>query len=151
MIRIALARAAMIAAAVTILPLNTMAQTPAAISDNALPKDAATKLEQHNKQLHDQLGITAEQQPQWDRFTGVMRSNALDMRRALMDRGAKLDTMNAADNMQSFADMAKIHAANMEKAATAFQALYATLTPEQKSVADRVFRNRAEKPAAKKG
>jgi Spy/CpxP family protein refolding chaperone len=162
MIRFAPSRAALIAAAIILQPLAAMAQAPAATSpapkaapaamtDPALPKDAETRLEQHNKMLHDQLGITAEQQPQWDKFTDVMRGNALDMRRVMTERGTKLNTMNAAENMQSFADMSKVHAANMDKAASAFQSLYAALTPQQKAVADRVFRNQAEKRAAKKG
>jgi protein CpxP len=164
MIRFANPRAALIIAAIALQPLAAMAQAPAApapkaataaapaaMTDTALPKDAQANLARHNKQLHDQLGITAEEQPQWDKFTEVMRSNAFDMRHAFTDRSSKLATMNAAENMQSFADMAKVHAANMDKASTAFQSLYATLSPQQKTVADTLFRNQAEKRAAKKG
>jgi hypothetical protein len=156
MIRLNRSRAALLAAALALQPLAAMAQAPAATpvsagTDTALPKDEAAKLEQHNKQLHEQLGITAAEQPQWDKFTEVTRSNALDMRRAVMDRSAKLDTMNAADSMQSYADLAKLHAANMDKAASSFQALYASFSPQQKAAADKLFRNRAEAHAAKKG
>ena len=158
MIRLNPSRAALLAAALALQPLAAMAQVPAATpasaagkTEPALPKDEAAQLEQHNKQLHDQLGITAAEQPQWDKFTDVTRSNAFDMRRAVMDRSAKLDTMNAADSMQSYADLAKLHAANMDKAASAFQTLYASFSPPQKAVADRLFRNRAEARAAKKG
>jgi protein CpxP len=153
--------ALLLAAAMALQPFAAMAQTPApkaaaaaapaAITDSALPKDAQAKLEQHNKRLHDQLAITAEQQPQWDKFTEVMRSNAFDMRRTAAQRTEKLATLNAAENMQSYADLAKVHAANMDKASTAFQSLYATLSPQQKAVADKLFRNQAEKRAAKKG
>jgi hypothetical protein len=143
MIRFATQRAALLFAAVALQPLAAMAQAPApkaavaappaAMTDTALPKDAQMKLEQHNKRLHDQLGITAEQQPQWEKFTDVMRSNAFDMRRAFIDRSGKLATMNAAENMQSYADLAKVHAANMDKASAAFQTLYASLSPQQKT------------------
>ena len=108
----------------------------------ALPSDVAAKVEQHNKQLHDQLQITPQQQPQWDRFAAVTSSNAADIGQAFNERGAKLDTMNASENMQSFAHVAQVHAANMQKASDAFQALYATFSDEQKQAADAVFRNK---------
>ena len=110
----------------------------------------ADPLEQHNKQLHDQLGITAAQQPQWDQFVAVTRSNAADMHRAFSDRGDKMATMTAADNMESYAALAQLHAANMQKTATAFQTLYAALSPQQKEAADRLFRARMERRAAKR-
>jgi periplasmic protein CpxP/Spy len=166
MIRLSPTRAFVIAA-MSFAPLAAMAQIPAAappakpaaataptappaMADTALPKDATQRLEQHNKQLHDQLGITAEQQPQWDQFTQVMRGNANDMRRAFTARGDKLPTMNASENMQSYADLAQVHAANMQKAAASFQTLYAVLTPEQKAAADRLFRSQMERPMAKR-
>jgi protein CpxP len=165
MIRFTNTRAALLTAAIALQPLAAMAQAPAsapapkaataappaAVTDTALPKDAQMRLEQHNKKLHDQLAITPEQQPQWDKFTEVTRDNAFDMRRAFTQRREKLGTMNAAENMQSFAELAKVHAANMDKASTAFQSLYATFSPQQKTVADKLFRNQAEKRAAKKG
>jgi protein CpxP len=161
MIRYAHTRAALVAAAFALLPAAAMAQAPAmspaappgaptAAGNAALPKDAGTRLDQHNKQLHDQLGITPAQQPQWDQFIAVTRSNAFAMHQAFTDRGAKLGTMSAVDNMQSYADLAKVHSDNMAKAATAFQTLYASLSPEQKLSADAIFRNRAEKQAAAK-
>ena len=89
----------------------------------ALPSDIAAKVDQHNRQLHDQLQITPQEQPQWDKFTAVTTSNAADIGQAFDERSAKLDTMNASENMQSFAHVAQVHAANMQKAAEAFQAL----------------------------
>ena len=111
----------------------------------ALAPDLAAKVDKHNKQLHDQLQITPQQQPQWDRFAAVTSSNAADIGQAFSERGAKLDTMNALENMQSFAHVAQVHAANMQKAADAFEALYATFSSEQKQVADDVFRDKLNK------
>jgi protein CpxP len=160
MIRYARIPAALVAAALMLPPVAAMAQAPVpspaappsapvTAAAAALPKDAGVRLDQHNKQLHDQLGITPAQQPQWDQFIAVTRSNALAMHQAFADRGDKLGTLNAADNMQSYADLAKVHADNMAKAAAAFGTLYAALSPEQKQTADAIFRNRAEKQAAK--
>jgi protein CpxP len=164
MIRLSTPRTAAVIAALSLLPVAALAQTspPAAApavapptapatpgAKSGLPKDAAAQVQQHNKELHDQLGITPQQQPQWDQFTQVTRDNAEDMQQAFADRGAKIATMNAAENMQSYAALAQVHAANMQKLATAFQSLYSTLTPEQKQTADRLFRNRTERAVAK--
>ncbi|MEJ1977594.1 MAG: hypothetical protein WDN49_17280 [Acetobacteraceae bacterium] len=62
-------------------PVSTAA--PAAAP---LPKDVAAKVEQHIKQLHDQLGITAAEQSQWDQFAQVMRDNATQMGDAFHER-----------------------------------------------------------------
>ena len=153
MIRLSSAGALMLVAAFSLNPLAARAQSPAvpaAPAGPVLSKDAQTRLEQHNKQLHDQLGITAAQQPQWDQFVAVTRSNAADMHRAFSDRGDKMATMTAADNMESYAALAQLHAANMQKTATAFQTLYAALSPQQKEAADRLFRARMERRAAKR-
>ena len=120
-------------------------------SSPALPPDIAAKVEQHNKALHDQLQITPQQQALWDRFAAVTLSNAADIGQAFNERGARLDTMTATENMQSFAHVAQVHAANMQKAADTFQALYTTFSSQQKQVADDVFRNKlAGNPAGRR-
>ncbi len=128
------------------------AAMPAASAAPALPADIAAKVEQHNKELHDQLQITPQQQPQWNRFAAVTASNAADIGQAFDERGSRLDTMDALQNMQSFAHVAQVHAANMQKAADAFGALYATFSGEQKQLADTVFRNKlaARSPTGRK-
>ncbi len=162
-------RTVAVLAALSLLPVAALAQTtpPPAASPAAppavpstppaapggrsvLPKDAAARVEQHNKQLHDELGITAQQQPQWDQFTQVTRDNAESMRQAFSDRGTKLATMSAAENMQSYATLAQVHAANMQKLSAAFQTLYDSFTPEQKQTADTLFRTRTEQRAEHK-
>jgi Mlc titration factor MtfA (ptsG expression regulator) len=110
----------------------------------ALPAAMAAKMNDHIQKLHAQLAITAAEEPQWDQYATVMRQNAADMNQAYEDRAAKLDTMNASENMQSYAHVTQVHAANMEKLANAFAPLYASFSPEQKSAADRMFQNKAE-------
>jgi periplasmic protein CpxP/Spy len=115
--------------------------TPSASVEPALPKDVLAKVEQHIKQLHEQLGITPAQQTQWEQFAAVMRDNAAEMNQAFVARRTRLATMNAADNMQSYAQLAQAHADNMQKLASAFQSLYSTFPDQQKQVADNVFRH----------
>ncbi len=52
--------------------------------------------------------------------------------------------------MQSYAQLAQVHAANTQKLATAFQTLYATFPDAQKQTADAVFQNVNQKHAPHK-
>jgi hypothetical protein len=54
-----------------------------------------------------------------------------------------MSTMNAADNMQSYADVSMQHAQGMQKMVPAFRALYTVLSAEQKRAADETFVERA--------
>ncbi len=140
-----LLRVAAVLAAATLpalaFPAASFAQ---ASSTTAAPDTAAsvsTKVEQHIKELHDKLGITPAEQPQWEQFAQVMRENAVQLTEAYKDRGTKVETMSAVDNMQSYAQLAQVHAANTQKLAAAFQTLYATFSDAQKQTADTVFQN----------
>ena len=156
-----------LAAAILLIPAASLAQTsPATMPAPAATPPAATvpaasarvvpalshtdamRIDQRIKQLHDRLGITSGEQPQWDQFTEVMRGNAAAMAQAANDRGAKLGSMDALGTMQSYADLAKLHGENMEKLSGAFTALYASFNPAQKQKADLVFRSQAETRAA---
>lgn len=134
------------------------APAAAAASPDAAPTDAAThagephrhltaaerkaRVEQRISWLHDRLEITPDQQAAWDSFAGVMRDNANRMEASFDKRGASLEHMNAADNMQSYADTAVQHAQDIQRLAVAFQSLYGKLSPQQQAVADTMFRNR---------
>ncbi|OJY65113.1 MAG: hypothetical protein BGP12_03435 [Rhodospirillales bacterium 70-18] len=133
------------------LPTGASAQAPATPPPAAAPikphrdrmltpEQRAQRVEQHIARLHTQLGITAAQQPQWDAFATVMRDNAANMTKTFDKRGASLATMNAAANMQSYADIAVAHAQDIQRLATSFQSLYDTMSDSQKHTADLLFR-----------
>ena len=94
-------------------------------------------------ELHAQLNITPAEKPQWLHFTAVMRANARDMDRTMRQRLAKLPSLNAEQNMQSYVHVAAVHAQNMRKLLPAFEHLYHVMSPSQKQTADQVFRNDA--------
>jgi periplasmic protein CpxP/Spy len=133
------------------LPVGAFAQTqtPAAAPDaTPKPKAAAHKpasradrVEQHITQLHAELHITPAQQAEWDQFAQAMRDNAKDMSQMLEQRAAGFASMNAAEDMQSWAQMAQQHAQQTQKLAAAFQPLYASMSDDQKKNADAVFRD----------
>lgn len=113
---------------------------------NRTPGETMTQMaEQRITDLHTRLHITAQQQPQWDQFTQVMRDNAKDLDAAYQQRAATFEKMNAVENMQSYAQIEQTRAQDLQKLVPAFQTLYASLSDEQKKLADQVFRNRAEK------
>jgi protein CpxP len=123
-----------------------MAKAPA-----AKPVSRAERVEQHIKQLHTQLRITPAQQTQWDQFAQVMRDNAKDMDQALDRRGTGFAAMNAADNLQSYAQVAQQHAQDTQRLATTFQTLYGSMSDDQKKNADAVFQARADRGRHKHG
>lgn len=95
-------------------------------------------------QLRSELHITPKEQPAWSQFASVMRDNAKDLDQAYQQRAEQLDTMNAVQNIQSYAQIEQTRAQDIQKLAQAFQSLYTSLTPSQQHEADALFRSRAE-------
>lgn len=93
--------------------------------------------------LHAQLKITAAETPQWDQFAQVMRDNAESMEQTFQNRVKMLPTMNAVENMKSYAQVAMEHAQGVEKLVPAFDALYDKMSDSQKKVADDIFRDKS--------
>ena len=152
---------AVMSVSVLTLPTASLAQTsPSTVAPSheetpvsgtvPVPKSMAEKVEQHIKQVHDQLGITVAEKPQWNRFAQVMRDNAARMQQAFAARAANVATMTAPANMQSYSQLAQVHADNMQKLASAFQSLYNTFPDAQKKVADTVFQENARKRTSAK-
>jgi len=122
------------------------AMPPAATSKVTPAQRHQEAVENRIKQLHDQMKITDRQAPQWDAFAQAMRDNGKRAGEAFQERAQKLSTMNAEEAMKSYATLAQLHADNMQKLSTAFSALYATLSDEQKKTADSLFRYEQGKP-----
>ncbi|WP_338524379.1 Spy/CpxP family protein refolding chaperone [Pseudomonas batumici] len=133
------------------LTTSVSAQTTAASSSDAVAQAAARHAKKHAdfvekrvNELHAKLKITDQQSAQWEAYAKTMRDNANATDKAFLDRAQKLSSLNADDAMQSYAKLAQMHADNMQKLATAFSALYGTLSPVQKKTADKLFRNERE-------
>ena len=122
-------------------PAASPATPPQTEMRTLTPEQRAQRVEDHIAKLHAELGITADQQQHWDAFAAVMRDNATNMTKMFDQRGARLETMSAVDNLQSFADVAAQHAQNMQHLATSFQSLYNSLSDSQKHAADTLFRD----------
>lgn len=128
------------------------ATAPASSSSSSMPaaKTHAQKkldnVEQRIEDLHTKLKITDAQSTPWNAFAQTMRDNAQKTGQAFRDRADKLSTMNADDVMKSYAALAQMHADGMQKLSTAWSALYATFSDEQKQTADEMYRNERPKP-----
>lgn len=129
--------------------------TPASTSSSTSTSSTAAKsraqqrldnVEQQINTMHSQLNITDAQSQQWDAYAQTMRDNAQKTSAAMRDRGQKMATMNADDIMKSYAELAQMHADQMQKLSSAWSALYAVLTPDQKQTADTLFHNRPLRP-----
>jgi hypothetical protein len=87
-------------------------------------------VEQHIRDLHRELQITAAEQPQWDQFVQVMRANAQAMSDSLDQRAQKIGAMNAVEDMTTYAQLAEQRSQDLGKLATAFQTLYDSFSPQ---------------------
>ena len=132
------------------LLLATTLAAPAAFAQNSPPNSAqapargqaaSERVERRIADLHAKLHITPAEEPLWNKFAQVMRDNAQRIRQSASDRAAKLKDMSASDNMQSYSQLAMLHAQDVESLSAAFQPLYASFSPDQQRAADELFRN----------
>jgi periplasmic protein CpxP/Spy len=98
-------------------------------------------VEQRIAQLHSSLKITSAQEDQWSKFADVMRDNAHTMGDLYRQRVAQRDTMSALDDMKQYAQITQSDADGTKRLVDAFEPLYASLSPDQKKLADAAFRH----------
>ena len=134
-----------IALAQSAAPLPQTASPAAASPSGPAAPSAETQaaVDQRIKMLQTQLGITEAQKPLWSAFAQAMRDNAAVTDALFTQRGGAVTTMNATENMHSYAQIARAYADNTERLATAFDSLYASLSDTQKQAADTLFRQQA--------
>jgi periplasmic protein CpxP/Spy len=151
--------------AALLLPAAVLAQTnpaaPPADADTAPQKSPAASapsprdkmlqmVDRRIADLHAKLHITAAEEPQWGGFADVMRANARRMDDKVAERAGRFRTLNAVDNMRSYAGITQVHAENMQKLVPAFAGLYDSLSEQQKHTADEVWRSYAQSQQTKK-
>ena len=138
------AAAALLSALVLSAPLRAattdtqVAQATTAPAAPAKPS-RADRVEARVTKLHDQLKITATQEPQWNAVAQVMRDNENTMRAAIEQRRQNAATMTAVDDLRSYQAITEAHAQGLQKLVPAFQALYETMSDDQKKNADKIF------------
>ena len=101
------------------------------------------------KDLQAKLKITPAQEEQWNKVTQVMRDNAKTMDALMQARFEKAKAMTAVEDLKSFSEIAQAHAAGLKNFIPAFEALYASMSDEQKKDADALFRHGGHQRKAK--
>jgi protein CpxP len=100
--------------------------------------------------LHSKLGITEAQEEQWKKLAQVMRENATSMEQLIQARKAKGKNLNAVEDLKSYSEITDAHAAGLHKFITVFEALYASMSDDQKKTADKIFTKHSLKKLKKK-
>jgi periplasmic protein CpxP/Spy len=89
-------------------------------------------------QLRQQLGITPAQEGVFERFVTVLRDNEAT-RAAFMGRNPPGQQRDALDELRVQSEAADLDARGLRRLLPAFEALYASLSAEQRRAADGVF------------
>jgi len=119
------------------------ATTPPAKS--AMPEKAHARLsatdraEIRIKDLHAKLKIAPAQETQWEAVAQAMRDNAATMEDLAGKRAASAGSMNAVDDLKSYEQIAEAHVDGLKSFIPAFEALYNTMSDDQKKIADAMF------------
>ena len=92
------------------------------------------------KQLQGSLNLTEAQEGLWNNLTQVMRENAKDMDALTKDRAEKTKTMNAVERMKFHSQVTEAQLNHLKKLLPPFEALYASMSDEQKKTTDTTFR-----------
>lgn len=92
------------------------------------------------KQLQGALKITEAQKELWNNLTQVMRENARDMDAFTKERAENTKTMNAVEHMKLHSQITETQLDQLKKFIPPFEALYASMSDEQKKSTDTIFR-----------
>jgi prophage DNA circulation protein len=101
---------------------------------------AVEQTEARIKQLQGALKITDAQEELWNDLTQVMRENAKDMDALTKDRAESAKTMNAVEHLKFHSQITEAHSDQLEKFIPPFEALYNSMSDEQKKITDTLFR-----------
>ncbi len=96
------------------------------------------------RHLHDDLGISSNQETQWNGVAQVMLANAAAIDSAVKARARMSKGMTAIDDLKSYEAIVDAHAEGIRKLAAAFAPLYASMPESQQKNADAVFGHRTQ-------
>ena len=142
------------AGAATLAPSSSAAPVLLAQADAAATakphKSHQERVEERIKRLHEQLKITSAQEPQWSAVAQAMRDGAQSMDAAIKQR-IEARGSSAIDELKAYQGIIDAHAQEVQKLIPPFQALYDTMSDDQKKTADELFAHsrRAQRRAAK--
>jgi LTXXQ motif family protein len=89
---------------------------------------------------HERLRITPAQEPLWAKVAQVMRENATAVAPLIKQRFQSAQHGNAIDYLNSYEKLGEAQLDGLKRFVAAFQALYNSLSADQKKIADSIFR-----------
>jgi len=119
-------------------------------SEAAVTVSLTKRMDAHFAMLHDKLKITQAQENQWQKFTRVMLENTTAMQDLQEKRRKDARSMTALEDLKSYSEIADAHASGLKNFIPAFEALYSSMSEEQKRNADSLFLNQREDMANKR-
>jgi protein CpxP len=125
---------------------NETAGQTAAASRARTPESWA---EHQLSRLHRQLHITGGQEADWNKFREVTLAGARDLAQLYRQRADTFEKMNAVENLKDYQRILQKQAEDLGQKIAAFEALWNTLSPEQKETADRIFRYQEQRREAR--
>jgi protein CpxP len=123
-------------------PTHASEVAPAPDAPQAM-KSAAERnadVQRHIENLHAKLGITPSEESLWSAVARTMADNANSLDAAI-DKRDHANT-SAIDDLNAYADVVQAHADGVKKLSAVFSPLYASMSGDQKVVADEVFAKR---------
>ena len=120
-------------------PAAQSARPPASPAAAALQTAPKGDLDKRVRRLHDQLGITPEQEELWRPVANAMVDSASAVGDAMQARFNKPQPMSAVEDIQTYQAVADAHARGLKQLADAFAPLYAAMPPAQQKAADKLF------------
>jgi len=103
-------------------------------------RSAVDRTEARINDLHGTLKITPAQEELWNNLAQVMRDEAKTMDALIKTRTEIGKSMNAVEDLKSYAQITEAHAEGLKKFVPAFEALYGSMSDEQKKNADVLFK-----------
>ena len=94
-------------------------------------------VQQRIADLHAKLAITPSEESLWSAVAQTMRDNAGQLDAAI-DKRENADT-TAVEDLNAYGDVVQAHADGIKKLSAVFSPLYASMSDQQKMVADEVF------------
>jgi len=133
-------------AGILLVLLLSLGTTPVRAASAVADGDGA--VEARIAALHDRLGITEAQAPQWSTVVAAMRQNDLAVREGIA-RYEKVRTaigaqLGAPDYIDLLERATEIRAEGIVRFELAFRPLYAVMSADQQQRADAYFRDRVE-------
>jgi len=119
---------------------TSFAATAKKKSPDVVRTSAVDHTEAQIKQLQGTLNITEAQEALWNNLTQVMRENAKEMDALSKERSEHIKTMNAVERMKFHSQTTEAQFNQLNKLIPPFEALYSSMSDDQRKTTDTIFR-----------